>query len=99
MAAVGPAAGRCCYEVTEELASEFETQFARDLGLNSDRVRDGRKLDLASVMCAELQDLGLARFESMGCCTICTRDHGEPRFFSYRREAGAGRQLSMIVRS
>ena len=82
VAAVGPGAGPCCYEVGEDVAGPLRERFGEDV------VREGRA-DLW--LCAEraLRSRGVEQVAVAGECTICTRD----RYFSHRRDNGVtGRQ-------
>jgi copper oxidase (laccase) domain-containing protein len=82
VAAVGPGAGPCCYEVGEDVAEPLRRRFGDDV------VRDGRA-DLW--LCAEraLRGAGVNVVEVAGECTICTPQ----RYFSHRRDNGiTGRQ-------
>jgi YfiH family protein len=82
VAAVGPGAGPCCYEVGEDVAGPLRTRFGDDV------VRDGRA-DLW--LCAEraLRAAGVREVAVAAECTICTPD----RYFSHRRDRGrTGRQ-------
>jgi YfiH family protein len=82
MAAIGPGAGPCCYEVGEDVAGPLTRRFGQDV------VRDGRA-DLW--LCAEraLRSSGIEQVAVAGECTICTED----RYFSHRRDHGVtGRQ-------
>ncbi|HEY0388349.1 MAG TPA: polyphenol oxidase family protein [Gaiellales bacterium] len=82
VAAVGPGAGPCCYEVGEEVAGPLRRRFGDDV------VRDGRA-DLW--LCAEraLRASGVEDVAVAGECTICNGD----RYFSHRRDRGVtGRQ-------
>jgi YfiH family protein len=86
-AALGPAIGRCCYEVGPEVLAEFE-----DL----DGVADGRMLDLRAVARQKLAAVGVERIEDVGLCTSCRED----LFFSHRRDAGVtGRQAGIVWRT
>ncbi len=88
VAAIGPGAGPCCYEVSEELHRRFE---ARGLGY---RVGSSRRLDLHAIAYRQLSELGVAEIHCSGVCTICSM---KPRMFSYRREGdAAGRQGALI---
>jgi hypothetical protein len=80
-AAIGPGIGPCCYQVGNEVLSEFA-----ELG---DGVAEGRMLDLAEVARRLLGRAGVRAVESSDLCTSC-----EPElFFSHRRDAGrTGRQ-------
>ena len=82
VAAIGPGAGPCCYEVGEDVAGPLTRRFGEDV------VRDGRA-DLW--LCAEraLRTSGVQHVAVAGECTICTED----RYFSHRRDRGVtGRQ-------
>ena len=82
VAAIGPGAGPCCYEVGEDVAGPLTRRFGEDV------VRDGRA-DLW--LCAEraLRTSGVEQVAVAGECTICTED----RYFSHRRDHGVtGRQ-------
>jgi YfiH family protein len=79
-AAIGPAIGRCCYEVGAEVLDAFA---------HLDGVASGRMLDLRGVARAQLEAGDVARVEDVDLCTSC---HPE-LFFSHRRDAGVtGRQ-------
>jgi YfiH family protein len=88
LAAVGPSAGVCCYEVGEDVAGRFDPG-------NVVR-RNGRVfLDLRSAAWAVLRAAGLPEgsVEFVGGCTICA-----PHLFhSYRRDGDrSGRMLGAI---
>ncbi len=82
-AAVGPGIGPCCYEVGEEVLSEFD-----DL----DGVARGRMLDLTLVATALLERAGVTATESSGLCTKCNPE----LFYSHRRDGErTGRQAGL----
>jgi polyphenol oxidase len=97
-AVIGPGAGRCCYEVGEEVHAALEG------GMRSGRLpsgrppraecgagRAGRSLDLAAHARERLRGVGVEQVEEVGACTIC-----DERFFSHRRERdAAGRQAGV----
>lgn len=86
-AAIGPGIGPCCYEVGEEVLSEFA-----DL----EGVADGRMLDLPAVAAALLARAGVSASESAGLCTSC---HPE-LFYSHRRDGErTGRQAGLAWRN
>ena len=81
VAAVGPGAGPCCYEVGEDAAAPLRERFGDDV------VRDGRA-DLWLAAERGLRAAGAARVDVARECTICGA-----RYFSHRRERGVtGRQ-------
>jgi YfiH family protein len=85
-AAIGPAAGRCCYAVGEEVAARFPA-WARGRG---------RTLDLKAVAAARLRAAGAVDVRDVGRCTMCEPDV----FFSHRASGGiTGRQGGLAWRS
>jgi YfiH family protein len=85
MAAIGPGAGGCCYEVGEEVHREF-AQY-------DGRARRGRNLDLKAIARDQLEAAGVQEVHDIGLCTICS----DPSlFFSHRRDHGVtGRQAGV----
>jgi len=82
-AAIGPAAGACCYEVGEEVHSAFASY--------GGRARRGDNLDLKAIAREQLERAGVARVHDARLCTICQTD-----FFSHRRDRGVtGRQAGV----
>lgn len=103
-AALGPAIGPCCFEVSQELANEFCSAFEGRAGLTRAQIQvRPRYLDLRAVLTSELRACGVA-LEDIRTSPDCTRcgltAEGTPRYRSYRREGpNAGtRQLSIIWR-
>jgi YfiH family protein len=84
-AAIGPAAGACCYEVGDEVAARFPAA-----------ARHGRRLDLKGVAADRLRAAGVAEVTDVGRCTMC-----EPAvFFSHRADGPlTGRQGGLVWRS
>ena len=81
-AAIGPAIGRCCYEVGDDVASPVRAAFGPSV------VRRGR-LDLPGAVERALRAAGCVRIERFDSCTSCD----DERFFSHRRDRGrTGRQ-------
>jgi len=86
-AVLGPAIGRCCYEVGPEVLAEFE-ELAD--------VATGRMLDIRAVTRRKLKAIGVAQIEDVDLCTSCRED----LFFSHRRDNGVtGRQAGMVWRT
>jgi polyphenol oxidase len=82
VAAVGPGAGPCCYEVGADVAERLEARFGAGV------VRDGRA-DLWLCARRALEAAGALAVAVAGECTICNSD----RYFSHRRDRGiTGRQ-------
>ncbi len=93
VAAVGPAIGPCCYEVSQELADDFSREFS---SLGEDvAVPHDRKLDLQRINLGILIELGMADVDIIRHCTFCSQS---PQYHSFRREGGGTRQYSLIVR-
>ena len=84
-ALIGPSAGPCCYEVSEEMANQFTAAclFAR-----------GRLLDLweSNRMLLMTAGVPLENITVSGRCTIC-----DDAFFSYRREGTQARNLAVLM--
>lgn len=89
VAAIGPAIGPCCYEISPEIAEDFAIKFGRSV------LPTARLLDLQLANRLRLQAIGLS---SVDVLKMCTRCNGEavPTFHSYRREGGGTRQYSLI---
>ena len=87
VAALGPSARPCCYEVGEEVFEHFPEPGAR--------VGD-RGLDLAAVARHRLEQAGVGAVHDVGLCTMCAPE----LFFSHRRDAGrTGRQAGLVWRA
>jgi polyphenol oxidase len=89
VAAIGPGAGRCCYEVGEEVHARFQD--------HGPGLRDGRRLDLKAIARSLLEDAGVRKIHDSGICTMCA----DPElFFSHRRDRGlTGRQAGVVWRT
>jgi YfiH family protein len=82
VAAVGPGAGPCCYEVGDDVAARLVERFGADV------VADGRA-DLWLCARRALEAAGAREVVVAGECTICNPE----RYFSHRRDRGVtGRQ-------
>jgi YfiH family protein len=93
-AAIGPAIGRCCYEVSDDVAVAVQSA-APDAGLTSPGPHGRPHLDLPGANRAQLVAAGLRadNVELSGDCTSCRVD----RFFSHRAEHGqAGRHGALL---
>ncbi len=86
LAVIGPSAGPCCYEVSPEMRDECGEQGV---------VTRGRHLDLWQSNRAQLLGGGVkdAHITVTKECTICTE-----RYYSYRRQGTAARNLAAIMR-
>jgi polyphenol oxidase len=94
LAAVGPSIGRCCYEVSADLAVSFRALFGPEAADDPARVPKPH-LDLRRVVESALVAAGVRpeRIEHVGGCTSC-----EPAtYFSHRRDRGrTGRHLAFV---
>jgi YfiH family protein len=88
--AIGPAIGPCCYEVGEDLASQFREKFGDEVI----QTEPGQKphLDLQRAAWIQLEKKGIANVDIANICTHCHPD----LFFSYRRDGSTGRMMSFI---
>ena len=83
--AIGPAISRCCFEVGEEVAEEFEGEFV-------DRSGTKPHVDLIATVQSQLAHAGVGRVFTVGECTVCNLQ----QYFSHRGERGnTGRMLSV----
>lgn len=87
IAALGPSARGCCYEVGEEVHAAFAGHGAR---------RGERRLALDAVATRQLAACGVEAIHDTGLCTMCSPE----RFYSHRRDHGAtGRQGGVAWRA
>jgi len=100
-AAIGPAAGACCYEVGSEVINAFRERFAYADDLLIPTREAHARIDLQRANRQQLIDAGVdgERIHTLPLCTMCRTD----LFFSYRREKSlygrTGRLLSVIGHS
>lgn len=97
IAALGPAAGSCCYEVDRPVLSLLRSEFPYWEALIRSRGSDKAMLDLAEWNARQLLDVGLQadRIIRSGVCTIC---HPEG-LYSYRRDGHSkGGMVSAILK-
>ena len=92
VAAIGPSIGPCCYEVSEELATDFKKEFGAKV------VPTFRHIDLQLTNADMLRGLGISEVDVLGNCTRCTQVDGEYTFHSYRREGKGTGQWSALLR-
>jgi YfiH family protein len=84
LAAIGPAAQACCYEVSAELIGDF----CERTGLPPDAIEPRpRRLDLPAIVRWQLGQAGFNAVSAQADCTMCVRDgEGLLTFHSYRRD-------------
>lgn len=85
LAALGPSAGPCCYEVGEEVIGQFCERYGMARESAAPR---GRNLDLARIVEQQVRRAGFAAVSTCAECTMCHRDHDDApfTFHSYRRD-------------
>lgn len=83
-ALIGPSAGPCCYEVSEQIAAEFTIEHLPVYG---------RYLDLWEANAQQLTGMGVPRDQIVNSevCTIC-----DGRFYSHRADGSGGRNLAVL---
>jgi len=94
LAAIGPCIGRCCYEVSPELAAEFRALFGPEAADDPARTTKPH-LDLRHCVERSLLQAGIPpeRIEQVEGCTSCDSS----AWFSHRRDKGrTGRHLAFI---
>ena len=94
LAAIGPCIGRCCYEVSPELAASFRAAFGAEAA-DDPAVHPRPHLDLRYCVEQALSQAGVPRdrIEQVEGCTSCDIR----AFFSHRRDKGrTGRHLAFI---
>lgn len=96
-AALGPAIGRCCYEVGPEVLAAVAAATPLPPETLWDALPAGKgRLDLIAANIAQLEAAGVRpeRIGAAGACTACRTD----RFFSHRREGEpTGRGAAVIA--
>jgi YfiH family protein len=95
LAAVGPSIGRCCYEVSADLADMFRSLFGPDAA-DDPAKNEHPHLDLRRCVEGALLSAGVRpeRIEQVAGCTSCDRSG----HFSHRRDQGrTGRHLAFVV--
>ena len=84
---LGPSIRACCFEVGEEVATQFEERFI-------DRSHAKPHVDLIAFTTDILRSRGITEISDSGMCTRCDGSI----FHSYRREgAGKGRNLVLVA--
>ena len=89
---IGPGIGRCCFEVSADVAQSFYDTF----DWVSDYIVPGREekfhIDLKGINHRQLSDCGITTIEASDLCTVCRPD----LFYSYRRNRARERMLAYI---
>ena len=84
VAAIGAHIHACCFEVSEELASDFVRQFS---DVDATLIRPAhRHLDLNFLARTALKNIGITAIDHDSDCTLCSKNqNGKFVFRSYRR--------------
>jgi YfiH family protein len=93
LAAIGPAIGPCCYEVSHDLAERFVSEIGPSVSMVHPRTP---RVDLWSANEFVLREAGVPaeRIEVIERCTACDAES----FYSHRRDgARTGRQVGFIA--
>jgi purine-nucleoside/S-methyl-5'-thioadenosine phosphorylase / adenosine deaminase len=86
-AVLGPSIRVCCFEVGEEVASQFDDRFV-------DRSRGAKPhVDIPAFTAAILRERGLPNIVDTELCTRCAGSI----FHSYRRDKKSGRNLAIVA--
>jgi len=84
LAAIGPAAHPCCYEVSPDVVDGFVERWGFAPGLVAPAAR---RLDLPAIVRRQLEDIGVQAVAGRSECTMChARGDGRHTFHSYRRD-------------
>jgi len=89
IAAIGPAIGPCCYEVSQDVAERFASYLPEWSGTGKTH------LDLVRINQWQLQAAGV-QAGSIDVLDACTRCEGE-RYHSYRRDAEASGRMHAVI--
>ena len=96
LTAIGPAIGKCCYEVDQATADVFRQQNNHELFLHSGRGKNKWMLDLPEANRRQILESGVPEnnIEVSGYCTTCNQD----MFFSHRGSGGiTGRHVNFMM--
>jgi YfiH family protein len=88
---VGPSIGACCYEVGTDVARRMAAIEPGSVRSPDDAGRP--HVDLGAVARRRFAAVGVGGVVTVDACTRC----GPGRWFSHRRDPGAGRQAGLIV--
>ena len=97
LASIGPAIGKCCYEIGDEVADKFKAIFAQDSAqiLKYHQNKQKYHLDLWKANALMLEKAGLlpSNIDMANTCTCCNHDV----FFSYRADSGKTGRIACIL--
>lgn len=79
IAVIGPAIGKCCYEVSDDVKEQLMATVINQSGLSN-----GNNVDLKAINAQQLRESGVTKIDICPYCTSCNND----LFYSYRKENG-----------
>lgn len=83
---MGPSIQKCCYEVSNEMATVVKKSFGEEFC-------DGRFIDLQGINKKLISDMGVTNITISNTCTKCSKE----AFFSYRNDNSCGRFAAIIT--
>lgn len=83
LAGLGPSAGACCYEVSQEIVDQFSERYGMPPALVAPQPR---RLNLAGIVQWQLSRAGFREVSASPECTMCHRVDSGFAFHSYRRD-------------
>jgi hypothetical protein len=90
---IGPAIGRCCYEVEDEVLEQVAAATEGAHGLATPGPRGRPYLDVQAAAERQLRAAGVGEVRTVSACTRCDQE----QLFSYRREGpGGGRNVALV---
>lgn len=89
IAIIGPAIGKCCYEVGVEVFEQLKSTVNNFEGLYA-----GCRVDLKGINARQLEEIGVKQIDICPYCTCCDND----MFFSYRKENGTTNRHSAVIK-
>ncbi len=95
LAGIGPAIGPCCYEVGDEVAAKFASEFKDHETKLLTKCGDSIHLDLWQANKIQLQEAGLlaSNIELANVCTACKHSW----FYSYRADGGKTGRMAAVI--
>ena len=88
IAVIGPAIGKCCYEVSEDVKTKLLSTVK-----NTDNLYTNNNVDLKNINAQQLKEIGVEKIDICPYCTSCNND----LFFSYRKENGTTERHYAVV--
>lgn len=91
---IGPHIRKCCYEISEELKSNF---IEKKKTISKEELFDGNNLNLESCIVDDLKKAGVKEY-NINSLNLCTHCNDDIKLHSYRKSQGSyGRMFSFII--